>query len=514
MFKFKKNKDLSNKETTKIDKNSKETSLSKSLEENIAIFKNLFKDDDTLIVRRFENEQDTEVKCCILFSDGMISSSMLNDNIIKPIMLSTTIDSKKNVLDAIMYHVLSSNSVEKISEDNKIIQSIVRGDTILFTEGSSEALSISSKGWQTRAVTEPEAERVIRGSREGFTESLMMNLTMIRRRLATNNLKFKYRSLGVQSHTKICICYIEGIANEKILKELNKRLDDINIDGIMGSGVIAELIKDSPFSPFKTIGSTERPDVVAAKLLEGRIAVIVDGTPVALTLPFIFIEYFQSNEDYYINFYFSSINRMLRIISFILTVSFPAVYVALTSFHQEMIPTPLIKSISAARQGVPFPTVVELLLLLLSFEILREAGTRMPTNIGQALSIVGALVLGTASVEARLVSAPIVIIVALTAITGLALPRLKGAEILIRFIFILISSVIGLYGYIFGIIGLLLHLFGIRSFGIPYVLTLTNYGPQDLKDTAIRAPWIYMKYRPKFIAPKNRVRNTSGGKKQ
>lgn len=514
LFKFIKNKSLSNKENAETDKDSKEHILSKSLEENIAIFKKLFKDDDTLIFRRFENQHNNNIKCCILFSDGMISSSSLNDNIIKPIMLSSTIDSKKNILDAIMYHVLSSNSVEKISEVNKIIDSIVRGDTILFAEGSSEALTISSKGWQTRAITEPEAERVIRGPREGFTESLMMNLTLIRRRIATNKLKFKFRSLGVQSHTKICICYIEGIVNEKILKELNKRLDDINIDGITGSGSITELIKDSPFSPFKTVGSTERPDVVAAKLLEGRIAVVIDGTPVTLTLPFIFVENFQSNEDYYINFYFSSINRILRILSFILTISFPAVYVALTTFHQEMIPTPLIKSISAARQGVPFPTVIELLLLLLAFEILREAGTRMPTNIGQALSIVGALVLGQASVEARIVSAPIVIIVALTAITGLALPKLKGAEIIIRLILVLLSSVIGLYGYIFGIIGLLIHLFEIRSFGIPYMLSLTNYGTHDLTDTGIRAPWMYIKYRPKFIAPNNRVRNASGGKKQ
>ncbi|MHB8063245.1 MAG: spore germination protein, partial [Ruminiclostridium sp.] len=389
MFKKKKPKEPSI-ESKKEAANPIDTSLNKSLEDNIAIFKKLFKDDDTLIVRRFENELNNDIKCCILFSDGMISSSSINDNIIKPILLSTTIDSRKNILDAIMHHVLFANSVKKISEVNKIIESIVRGDTVLFAEGASEALTIDSKGWQTRAVEEPDGEKVVRGPREGFTESMMMNISMVRRKLATNKLKFKIRNIGVQSHTKICLCYIEGIANDQIFNELNKRLDSIKIDGIMASGMIAELISDSAISPFKSVGSTERPDIIGAKLLEGRIAIIVDGTPVALTVPHIFIEYFQANEDYYINYYFSSMNRLLRILSFILSISLPAVYVALTTFHQEMVPTPLIRSISASRQGVPFPTVVEIMLLLITFEILREAGTRMPTAIGQALSIVGA----------------------------------------------------------------------------------------------------------------------------
>ncbi|HEX2927124.1 MAG TPA: spore germination protein [Ruminiclostridium sp.] len=485
--------------------------LGSSLEENITTVKKLFKNDDTLIVRRFESPRNTGF--CVIFTEGMIDSTIVNDNIIKPIMNCPDISSGRDIMDSIMYQVIVSNSVEKVSDIDSIIEAIVSGDTVLFAEGSSNSLVINSKGWSTRAITEPEGEKLIRGPREGFTESLTMNITLIRRRLATNSLKFKIRSFGKQSRTKICICYIEGIANNQILNELNRRLEAIDIDGITGSGTIAELIRDSPFTPFKTIGSTERPDVVAGKLLEGRIAVIVNGTPVAMTLPYIFIESFQSNEDYYINYYFSSINRVLRILSFIITVSAPAIYVALACFHQEMIPTPLIKSLSAARQDVPFPTVVEVLVLLITFELLREAGTRMPTNIGQALSIVGALVIGQASVEARFVSAPVVIIVALTAITGLTLPRIKGVEITLRFLFLILSSIIGLYGYIFGVIGMLIQLFSMRSFGVPYMLSLMNVTSQNLKDTVIRAPWIYMKYRPKFIAATNRTRVTAGGKK-
>jgi spore germination protein KA len=306
---------------------------------------------------------------------------------------------------------------------------------------------------------------------------------------------------------------LEGVANEKILNELNKRLDDINIDGIIDSNYINELIRDSPLSPFETIGSTERPDVVAGKLLEGRIAVVVDGSPVVLTLPHIFLELFQSSEDYYLSFYFSSISRVIRILGFVISVCTAAIYIAVVTYHQEMIPTPLVLSISAARQNVPFPTIVESLGMLLIFEILRETGTRMPTYIGQALSIVGALVVGQAAVDAKFISAPIVIVTALTGITGLMIPKLKAAAILFRITLSLLASFLGMYGFTFGIIGIILHLLQLRSFGIPYILNLSRINSENIKDTVIRAPWWYMKYRPKFISPINTKRQSGRGKK-
>lgn len=488
--------------------------LSRHLEENISLIKKLFCNDDTLVIRSFENHRNTDIKCCIFFIDGMANPSMVDESIIKPIILAEALKGTGASIDDLQYHVLVSSGIMQTSEMDKIITAIVSGDTVLFMEGTDRALTINSKGWQTRAIEEPESEKLIKGPKEGFTESLLMNLSMLRRRLATNNLKFVFSSLGTQSHTRICICYIEGIANPQILNELNSRLKNIDIDGLMSSEVIEEFIRDFPFTPFKTVGSTERPDVIGGRLLEGRIAIFVDGTPIVLTVPFIFVEYFQSNEDYNVSFFFSTINRLLRILSFILTISLPAVYVALTSFHMEMVPTPMIKSISAARQSVPFPTVIEVILLLIAFELLREAGTRMPTNVGQALSIVGALVLGQAAVEARIVSAPVVIIVALTGITGLALPKMKGGEIITRSILLIFSSIIGLYGYIFGLIGLLIHLFEIRSFGIPYMLSLSDFKLQEIKDTAIRVPWFYMKLRPKHMTSGNKKRQGPGGKKK
>jgi spore germination protein KA len=351
-------------------------------------------------------------------------------------------------------------------------------------------------------------EKVLRGPKEGFNESIMTNLSLIRRKLKTPDLKFKFREIGVRSKTRICICYIETLANDEILKELEARLDKVDMDIVASSNYIEELIKDCPLSPFKTIGNTERPDVVAAKLAEGRIAIAVDGTPTVLTLPYVFLEYFQSAEDYYDNYYFSSINRLLRCLGEFFTSSIPAIYVAIITYHQEMIPTPLLLSISSARQGVPFPTIIEAIILLFIFEIIREASMRMPTPMGQSISIVGALILGQAAIEARLFSAPMVIVVAATGITGLLNLKLKGATLIIRLILLLLSAFMGLYGYIFGVIGHLIYLFGMSSFGVPYMLEYGSINPVDLKDTFIRAPWWYMILRPKQIAAKNIIRQS------
>lgn len=483
-----------------------------SLEENIVLLKNIFKNDETVIFRRFENPYNSKISCCIVFINGMINSEIVNENIIQPVVTYKIQDDDYYSLEFLQHKLIISNDVQRTADLDKLLEAIMSGDTVLLLEGSKEALIISSRGWQTRSIKEPDNEKVLRGPREGFTESLILNTTLVRRRLKTANLKFKFMTIGERSCTKACVCYIEGLADEKILNELNHRLSKICIDGVLDSGTIQEFIKDSPLSPFKTISSTERPDIIAAKLLEGRIAFFLDGSPNVSTVPHVFIELFQSDDDYYINFYFSSINRILRFISFIISISVPAIYLSLITFHHEIVPTTLIISIAAARQGVPFPTIVEELGLLLVFEVLREAGTRMPSNIGQALSIVGALVIGQAAVEARFVSAPIVIVVALAGITGLMLPRLKGATIVLRVLFIMLCSVLGLYGFIFGISGLLIHLFGMRSFGIPYMTGFMSPKLQDLKDTAIRAPWWYMKQRPKLIGKKDYSRQSSGEK--
>ncbi|HCC06632.1 MAG TPA: spore germination protein [Clostridiales bacterium] len=496
------------KETEKDDKPPSINKLTGILEEDIKLFSNIFSNNDTLIIRKFQNKYLDSAKCCVIYIEGMVKNEILNENIIKPILSNNLGEeiSNKNLLEELQYKVIVSNNVKKSSDIDEIVNSVIYGDTIFLLDGYDKVLIINSKGWETRAVAEPTSEKVIRGPREGFTESININLSLLRRKIKNPDLKFKFKEIGVMTHTKTCICYIEGLVSDKILKELNKRLDDIKIDGILDAGYIQELIKDSPYSPFETVGTTERPDVLAAKLLEGRIGLFIDGTPFVLTVPFLMIEYFQVNEDYYNNFIYASINRILRITGGLLSISVPAIYISLITYNQEMIPTPLILSISAARQGVPFPTVVEALLMLLVFEILREAGTRMPVQIGQAVNIVGALVLGQAAVEAKLVSAPIVIVTALTGISSLLIVNLIGASIITRTIFLLLASIMGMYGYIFGVVGLVIYLMSMRSFGVPYMLNIISFDEEDIKDTIIRAPWWEMNFRTKLIVDKNYVR--------
>jgi len=485
--------------------------LTKSLEKNISIIENTFCGDETLVVRRFQNKYLASAKCCVLYFDKMADCAVINKNILEPILaddLSENIASR-NLLNELQYKVISANNVKNAGDLNAIISALICGDAVLLVEGYDQALLISAKGWQMRAITEPDSDKVVRGPREGFTESIAVNLSLIKRKIASPDLKLKFMQIGERTHTRTCICYIRGLAAEGILKELERRLQNIQIDAILDSGYIQELIKDAPFSPFETVGYSEKPDVIASKLLEGRIALFVDGSPVVLTVPHVLAEAMMSSEDYYNNFIIASFNRILRSTSTFLSISVPAVYLSLVTFHHEMIPTPLLLSISASRQGVPFPTSISLILMLLVFDILREAGTRMPAPISQAVNIVGTLVLGQAAVEARLVSAPVVIVTALTGILTLMNVKLLGPTVIARFFLLIAASVLGIYGYIFGFLLLIIHMMTIRSFGVPYLLGLTRVREHDGQDGWIRVPWWSMTLRPKIIAAKNLVRQST-----
>jgi spore germination protein KA len=475
--------------------------LTMSLEDNINIFKQIFINDDTLTYRKFENNKNCLTKFCMIYIDYMVNSTILNQYILKPIMNSDIVNAQNNFADILYKNVIESSRIKKTSDINEIVKSLISGSTALLIDNCEEILIIDTIGFETRSIEEPLSEGVVMGPREGFIESLKVNLSLIRRRVQNPDLKFKFKELGTRTKTNICICYIEGLAQEKILQELYSRLNKIQIDGIIDSNYIEELITDSPFSFIKTINSTERPDVVVSRLLEGRIAIVCDGTPFVLTLPCIFLERFQASEDYYNNYLFASFNRLIRWSGFFLSTSTPAMYIALVNFHQELIPTQLLISISASRQGVAVPTLVEVLIMTLTFELLREAGTRIPKPIGQAVSIVGALILGDAAVNARFISAPIVIVTALTGISSFLIPQFTGV-LPVRIIFLIMTSFLGLYGYIFALIAVFLYLTSLRSFGVPFML---NSGTgaitfQDLKDTSIRVPQIFMKKRPKLIS--------------
>lgn len=472
--------------------------ISCKLQENIDYMKSVFENDSTFITREIETKNGH--KCCIFFCDGMASTPVINDSVVKPLTLFDGDDRAFDSAERLGNSVLHANDIKEAQRFNDVFSGILYGDTALMWDGSPIALIINTKGFVLRSVSEPGNEKILTGPKEGFTEGIMQSVSMIRRRLRTPDLKFTFMPLGQTSKTSCCICYIDGIADERVVNELKSRLKQVKIDGLLNSSYIEEIISDSgKYSPLETIGKTERPDVVAARLLEGRVALLVDGTPVALTMPYIFIEQFQSPEDYYANPFFSTFSRLIRILGFWFSISALPVYMSLITYHPEMLPTKLLFSISAARGNVPLPTFLEGIALLISFDILREAGKRTPTVIGQTMSIVGALILGQSAVEARFVSAPMIIVVAISGITGLMLPNLRSLITFMRAVLVGLTWIMGLYGYIFGILWMLSYIAGSYSFGIPMVSNITSYRNGSREDSFIRASWGKMRPFGRFI---------------
>lgn len=508
---FENNKKEKNSNKEVVSKNIKQP-LCISLERNIAILKSIFIDDETINFRWITNAHNPSLKYCLVQNDGLVSSVIINENIIKPLMVSDVLLNQAKPIDVLIQQVISVNQVKKTNDWQEIIEAVTYGDTILFMEGEKEALLLNSKGFNVRSIEEPSGEKIISGPREGFCEALMVNLSLVKRRLRTNELKIKFQSLGVRTHTQVCICYIDSIVDKRILAELQKRLGKIKIDGVLDSNYITECISDFRWSPFRTTGYTERPDIVVANLLEGRIALFVDGSPVVLTIPYFFIENFQSNEDYYLSFYYTSFERILRICAFLLTITIPSFFILLIAYNHEILPTILLTNIARDSLDVPLPASVEAILMLIVFEILKEAGIRIPSGIGQALSIVGALVIGQAAVEARLVSAPMVVVIATTAITGLLVPKLSASIAYIRIILLILSSTLGLIGFILGLAALLIHLLNLHSFGIPQMSPIEKLNYQQLKDIFIRGPWWKMINRPLNLTKnKTRLKNSDRG---
>lgn len=490
----------------------KNLSLSTSLEDNFALFEELFQRDGIMRRRRFENFRDPRAKFAIFFSDGVTDSLLIGDHIVTPLVTASHIQSGPKLFHTVKETFLFAADLKESEKVDELVEAVTYGDTVLFVSGSSKALIISSKSFVLRSPTEPENERVLTGPREGFSEGIMQNLSLLRRRLRTNDLKMEFQSYGRSTKTAVCICYLDRIVNKKILAELMRRLNHLDVDGILDSNYLTEYITEKSHFGFTTTGSTERPDVAAAKLLEGRVIVVVDGSPAVLTLPYLFIENFQSGEDYYLSPIYGTFFRMLRIIGFFLSITVPSIYIALVTYHHEVLPAALLISFTAERSSVPLPAAVECFVMLFVFDILRETGIRMPAQVGQAMSIVGALVIGQAAVEASLVAAPMVIVVAFTGITSMLVPRTSATVIICRYLNLVLTANLGMLGLVTGISLLLIHLLGLESYGVPYLTPLARLGIQEVKDTFVRAPWPDMVSR---IAPLsyNRTR-AKGGKKE
>ncbi len=472
--------------------------LSKSLEENVRLFKDIFKNDAILRTKEVNVSGEYCFDCTLFYMDGMVNVTILNDSIVRPLLLVKSERTESSLISYIANQVLFASETKITDKVDDILRAVLYGDTLLLIDGCREAITINTKGWRTRGISEPEDERVLQGPREGFDEAALLNIAMIRRKLLTPDLNVEMLRAGRRSDTLIFICYLGALADQKVLGELKRRINKIDIDGILDSNYIVEQIRDHKGSLFKTTGSTERPDIVAARLLEGRIAIVVDGTPVVVTVPYLFSENFQSDEDYYLNYMVSSVGRLLRYICFFFAISIPAIFIAAATFHKELLPTSLALTVTQLRGGVPFSALTECLVLILIFEILKETGVRMPQSLGHALSIVGGLVVGQAAVEARIISAPMLIVIALSGISGLMIPRLKGAVFYIRLGLVFMSAFFGIYGYIAGLTFVIIRILSLSSFGISYTVSLSRADLQSLKDSLWRAPWRRMKLRPLF----------------
>lgn len=456
-----------------------------------------------------------QMKVLLVFVEGIVDTKSLEDMVLQPLVMKglphglTHLASFEELIDN---QAVAARQTRLTSGVMEAVQGILSGQVAIFAAGEKQALLANLKGFEMRQITEPETESVVRGPREGFTESLRTNTSLLRRRLRSSRLKIESLTLGELSRTEIAIIYIEDIARESILNEVRERVGRIRIDAVLDSGYIEEFIEDTPFSLFPSVQNTERPDVVLSSLLEGKVAIIVNGSPFALIVPLTFWSVIQAAEDYYENFIYTTAIRWLRFLLLFTSFLLPSLYVATTTFHPQLIPQELLLSIAAAREGVPFPAVVEAILMEVMFEALREAGIRLPKPIGSAVSMVGALVIGESAVRAGIVSAPLVIVVAFTGIASFSLPRynLGLAFRILRFPMLILAGTLGIYGIGFGLIALLIHLVNLRSFGVPYMSPLAPQIPGNLKDILVRAPRWAMNERPPFLAGKDKLRVPKG----
>lgn len=401
--------------------------------------------------------------------------------------------------------IIKCNDVAVV-EKNEIISKILKGSVVVFLSNSEKFLAIDIMKFNMRTPSEPPTSPVIMGPREGFTEDIKTNITLIRRRFYTENLVFEQVVVGQETQTQIVLTYLDNIVDHKIVKEIKYKLSKIKIDGIVDSYYLLSLLSNRPNSLLKQIGNSEKPDIVAAKMLEGRVAVMVDNSPIVLTIPFVFLEDLQNSNDYYTNYIYSGFLRVIRLIGLLIAVIGPGTYIALQLFHYNVLPIKYLITIADATQQVPFTPFIEILFISLLFQILYEVSLRLPSYLGLATSIVGALILGDTGVKAGLISPPSVIVVAIAKIALYTIPEQSAQINVLQFIFLMIGASLGLLGLIGGTIYFLAYANSIENYGAPYLAPFSPFILSDNKDGILKVPLSDMKKRPKFFNNSNKDR--------
>ena len=468
------------------------------------------------------NNEDLQIKHFIIFGkfpaasvylSSLVNQDVLNQDILRPLMyepdhLMGREKPLSELINLIITETLYHSQANVGDSIDQLIELMLRGETVIFIDGIKEAIHIGTRKVEKRSIAQPETEQVILGPREGFIENISTNISLLRYRLPTPDFQVRTMKIGRLTKSTVAICYLKGIANETVIKEVEKRLSEIDIDAILDVGYLEQFIEDNPFSPFPQTQSTERPDKTVANLVEGRVAVLVDGSPFSLLVPVVFNQFYQTTEDYSSRFLMGSFVRLARILALVFSLIFPSLYVSLISFNPELLPTEFAVAVAGGRAGVPYPAVIEVLIIEISMEILREATVRLPKQVGGALSIVGVLVIGQAAVEAGLSSPITVVVIALTTIGSFATPTYTAAFALrmLRFPIMILAGIFGLYGVMIGVIFIFNHMLSLKSFGVPYMAPVSPENYQGMKDVVIRSPLWWMPKRPGFLQPANQNR--------
>lgn len=463
---------------------------------------NAFSSTSDLRIREI-NLLNTNKKVMVCHLKNLVDRELLYEYLLKPL---TEIGSRDNPIDitiTTLNQFLPSYQLMESSNLNTIINYMLLGNVAVFVQGETKALCSEIYPKEGRSIEQPDTELTFRGSKEGFVESLNTNIFLLRKIIHSNNFVFETISVGKQTNTEICLCYMKNIVSDEILKQVRDKVNSISYDSMINSGMLESFITGKRYSLFPTVGNSEKPDKVAAKILEGRVAIISNGSPVVLTVPYLFIEAIQTSDDYNDNFLYYTIVRFLRLLSIFISIFMPALYVAILSFNQSIIPFNLLITISSSREGIPFPAFLECILMLLTFEILKEAGIRMPRTVGQTISIVGAIVLGDAAVGAGITSPIMVIIIAITAITGFIVPPFMKSVALLRILLIILGNTLGLYGIALGGVMIFIYLCNLQSYGVPYLAPIAPIIQQDIKDSYIVYPLWSMLTRPVVLSPNN-----------
>jgi len=490
--------------------------ISSNLEKNIKVIENAFQNCGDIVKRRFFVGEKKEIAVYMIYTDNIVNGSAIEESILTNIMNRCRIDGKKEgMLKRLNEEVIAIGEMTEVKTFQEIFDAVLLGDTILLMDGNDIALQASTKGFPSRGVSEAKTEVVVQGPKDAFTEIGATNIVLIRRRIRDTKLKVKRTKVGKRSKTDVAILYMEDIVRKEILQEVENRINQIDIDVILDSGYIDQLLENKWLSPFPQLQMTERPDKASSALLEGRVVIVIDNTPFVVMVPATLNVFFQAAEDYYDRWGIMSFIRLIRYCAGFLAVALPGLYIALTVFHPSMIPTNLALKIAETRQNIPFPAVGEILIMELAFELLREAGIRLPSPVSSTIGIVGGIIIGQAAVEAGIVSPSVVIVSALTGICTFVIPNiaLVSGLRLTKYIVLLFSSLLGLYGFWLALILMLIHMASLKSFHIPFLYpfcsaSINDYN--DLEDSIFRLPLWFMKKRPIFSNDKHRQREKGG----